>query len=84
MEGAIFPACELDFSKVTGTLELRNADLSRVKKLILPKNQSNVDLEGAKLPKSFIFESATKNILQQQNTTQGIQNVQNTNDTYAR
>ena len=84
MEGAIFPACELDFSGIKGTLELRNADLSRVKKLVLPKNQSNVDLEGAKLPKSFIFESAAKNILQQQNTTQGIQNVQNTNDTYAR
>ena len=80
----IFPAITLDFSNIEGIIELEDADLSRVKKLILPKDLSKVNLEGAKLPKSFILQSADKQLRSKIKTVKGRTNVQNTNDTNER
>ena len=52
----------MDLSKITGLIELSNADLSRVTKLILPANKSSVKLDGAKLPVSYKLESAKQRL----------------------
>ena len=52
---------EMDFSQVS-QLSLRNADLSAVDNLVLPKNAKYIDIRGAKLPKCELDLSGVEKV----------------------